>query len=69
MRIAKSEELEEASHGGQSKRIKSKWSQVKPFPSEFFGQLQQDRALVYTRYQNPLKELRHGLLLQREFKS
>jgi hypothetical protein len=34
------------------------WSQVKRFPSEFFDQLQQDRALVYTRYQNALQELR-----------
>jgi hypothetical protein len=38
------------------------WAQVKPFPSELFDKLQEDQALVYERYQNALRELRHGLV-------
>jgi hypothetical protein len=40
------------------------WSEVRRFPSDFFEQLQEDRTLVYTRYQNALQELRHGLVYQ-----
>lgn len=39
------------------------WSQVTPFPSEFFDELQRHQALIYTRYQEALQELRQGLQL------
>jgi hypothetical protein len=38
------------------------WSEVKPFPEEFFEHLRQDRKLVFARYQEALQELRSGLL-------
>jgi hypothetical protein len=36
------------------------WRQVKEFPSILFDHLRQDQKLVYHRYQEALRELRHN---------
>jgi hypothetical protein len=43
------------------------WERVEGFPSIFFDELQKDRQVVYERYENALRELRHGLSGGRAF--
>jgi hypothetical protein len=44
------------------------WERVEGFPSEFFDELQKDRALVYERYESALRELRHGVFGAHRFR-